>query len=252
MISFINVGIILLLTLLTACSRNDVVSCDSESIRQLEKTFHFDVDEMKDFTVLNKMDLSHCISNAFSKAHERKIRGANYDVIPVYCSVFNKECAQKSSKPKKNGFCISITGFGRRYAWGRDEGDYLSYIWLAVERSGLKNSAYEIVFVPFKYIIHGYTGTWTSYNFGCYEYRCRDPYLGWGDEDLVWSEIVARGERKIYLLLDGGLNWVDGCGRRVYENGEWIKRVNRMKQAGVLIELVPILNSASGCMLGCR
>ena len=76
-----------MLLILFACSRNDVLDYSHESMREFEAHVKWVVDQIKERVDLRPLSVQASVSNAFEKARKRKKCGANYGVVPVYCSI---------------------------------------------------------------------------------------------------------------------------------------------------------------------
>lgn len=236
-----------MLLILSACSRNDVLDCSSESMREFEAHVKWEVDQIKERVVLRPLSVQVSVSNAFEKARKRKKCGANYGVVPVYCSIKEDDFRRDRDTDSQKGFRIDIEHFGTRVS--RDD---LDQIWLMIALPSRSDGRCEVIESSLWNIKHGMGSSWSMYEFGDFWCRCNDPRLGWGEESLSWHTIVAEGSCKLFLLMDSGKAWGRKHGRKFYKQSAFEMYLQRLKDRGVVVELVPIAYSKKECFLECR
>ena len=236
-----------MLLILSACSRNDVLDCSHESMREFEAHVKWEVDQIKERVDLRPLSVQASVSNAFEKARKRKKCGANYGVVPVYCSIGEDDFRRDQDTDSHKGFRIDIENFGTRVSW-----DDLDQIWLMIVLPSRSDGRCEVIESSLWNIKHGMGSSWSMYEFGDFWCRCNDPRLGWGEESLSWHTIVAEGSCKLFLLMDSGKAWGRKHGRKFYGQSAFENNLQRLKDLGVVVELVPIAYSKKKCFLECR
>lgn len=229
------------------CKREDYFCCLPTSEREFARSLRGCLSRCDGLVELREAAISESVSNALVKAKQRKQIGANYRIIPVYCSICEPECYGNSElKCRGDGLCLRFSNFGVRAEWSD-----LKSIWLIAVFQANSVGYSEVIETSLANITHGMGSSWSDFRFGDFKCRCYDPRLGWG-EKLSWNALVANGECKMYLLLDDGSAWGRRHGRTFSEASKLKCSLNRYKGKGVLIELIPVAASKQECVLECR
>lgn len=235
--------------LLSGCKRENSSHCLRTSEVEFEKSFRSHLRSIKGLVELRKVEVSESVSNAYAKAERRKELGANYRVVPVFCSVREAECTGNSQLKcgEGEGFRFEFRSFGDRVKWCD-----LDNIWLIMVLPSHLDGYCDVVETSLSNITHGMGSSWSDFGFGDFCCRCNDPRLGWGREKVLWNKLIANGKCKLYVLLDDGMTWGRRHGRSLREFSKLKNRLARLNEKGVLIELVPVAASGQECVLQCQ
>lgn len=245
---FLGLLVLGVLSIMTACYSDTKIVVSKEDGIALERIVESLVKRLKNTEIIAERDVCGSISNAVVLANIRKNVGAYYGVIPIYCFLSDSEQTRRVSESARDTFDIQVVGFGDRDAWNEME-----KIWLIVMRNVADAENCEVLASSLRNLTRSYGSLYSSHNhFGRYSYRQLDPYFGFDVCDIKWKSEVARSHVSMYLLLDSGAALGLRHGRSVYPVKEWNSRVAQLKKRGVIVEMIPILDSNDKCLLECR
>lgn len=233
---------------LSACCRDDFASCSSRAANEFEKGIVVRIAQMKVPGALERIAIQPLISNACLKVRKRQKIGVNCKLAPVCCFIRDRKVNPASKRDGQRGFELEVEYLGEKVGWSN-----LDDFWLiVVVPSQASEGCCEVWESSLGNIVHGMGVCPSTDGYGTLYFRCNDPRLGWGNCEYEWPRKVFDGECKLYLVMDAGQAWGRRFGRSISETSLLEKRLARLDEKGVLIELVPKACSNVECLLECK